>query len=217
MGFENGKLVQVRLRASDGPAHEYVSVLHYDLQDDPIPGNDPNDPQLLADAFAGAVVTAWKPMVPTTWTIDPIVVTMAKDPQNPTAPLDQWTSGSPVAGTRSLTGNDFLPYGVTAVATLRTNHVGKRYRGRIFLPCPLLEGDQNADIIVAGTMTALNAFLNSIPHQPDIVAGASGSKALWCVYSRTNRAADLDPYASAIQSTQLRSTLKFLRSRSTGH
>lgn len=215
MGFENGKLVGVRLRASDGPAHEAVSILHYNFED---VLTETNDPQTLADAFRDDVIPVMAGQCPESWTVDPVVVFEEKDPQDPTAPRSEWTSGVPVSGGRSTAGQDFAPYGICAIATLRTANIGRRFRGRMFIPIPLLDGDTTADQIVVGKRNDLNNFLDAIPRQPDLSTGADpGVEAHWCVYSRTQRGANLDPYANAVTSAQLRTTVVFLRSRSTGH
>ena len=132
------------------------------------------------------------------------------DPQNPTAPRSSWTSGSPTAGTRSTSG-DLLPSFCCCVATLRTDHIGRRFRGRTFLGGSNSEDNQsNGDW---GILTFFATMMDAIPVQPDIASGDSTSTANWCVYSRTQRAANLDPYASHVQSYQLRTQVHSLRSR----
>lgn len=212
MGFENGKLVAVRLRAADAVGHECVSVLHYDLDDGSL-GETPNDPQSLADTVRDDLATPWKAILPTTWTADPVVVYMEKDPQNPTGLREEWASSAIGVGVRSISGQEFLPYGTCAVATLKSANIGRRHTGRMFIPIPLLEGDQSAGVLVAGIITAINTLLDAIPRQPDIAGGTSTATANWTVYSRTQRAADADPYASTITSTLLRTATHYLRSR----
>jgi hypothetical protein len=99
------------------------------------------------------------------------------------------------------------------VASVVTNHIGKRYRGRIFLGGSVSEADQTNGIWQSGIITLWNAYLAAIPKQPDIATGTSASVANWGVYSRTNRAADVDPYISPVISTTLRTQFRWLRSR----
>jgi len=214
VGFENGKLVRVVLSASfGGGPDKHVNVLHYDLQDSAVPGNDPNDPQLLADAFRDDVVPALAAQFDSGWTIFPVVVEEEKDPLDPTATRDAWTSGTDTAGTRTGVG-EILPVACCPVASLHTAHIGRRQRGRIFVMGPIAEGDQSAGVINGTALTRIAVYLDAIPLQPDIVSGVSSSQANWCVYSRTQRAANLDPYASHVTSYSLGNAVHFLRSRS---
>lgn len=214
MGFENGKLVRVVLRATATGGGDDVTVLHYDLEDSAIPGNDPNDPQSLADAFRDDVLPSYGALFDNTWSIQPVEVTQEKDPLNPTAPRGSWSAGVAFTGTRSVS-SDKLPPEVCGLATLRTDHIGRRYRGRIFLPGTLVEADQNAGVWNVFPLTAWQTFLDAIPREPDIVTGTSESTAKWGVYSRTQRSQNRDPYISPVTSTVLRSRVHFLRSR--GH
>jgi hypothetical protein len=99
------------------------------------------------------------------------------------------------------------------VASLTTDHIGKRYRGRCFLGGSVSEADQSAGVWQSGITTLWNAYLAAIPRQPDIASGLGQSVANWVVYSRTNRAQDVDPYASSIQNATLRTQFRWLRSR----
>lgn len=213
MGFENGKLVRVVISASfGGGADKHVNVLHYDLEDSAVPGNAPNDPQQLADDFRDDVVPLVQLLFDSGWTIFPVVVQEELDPLNPTDPRSEWVSGSPVAGTRTGVG-DILPTAACPVATYQTAHIGRRFRGRGFLLGPIAEGDQNAGTIGSSQLVKWQNFLDAIPRQPDLATGVSGSVANWSVYSRTQRAANLDPYASPVTSAILHNSVHWLRSR----
>lgn len=209
MGFENGKLVRVSLRAHGGVA-EQVNTLHYDLDDAGL--DDANDPQLLADFFRDNVLSHWRAMYDNNWTIDPVVVTEEKDPQNENAARQQWQSGAAALGTR-LGETSLLALPLCGVATLKTEHVGRRHTGRMFV------GGSMGETMIDynnwnGTQLALwQLFIDAIPRQPDISGGAGPQNANWCVYSRTNRAEDVDPYASKITSAVLHSRVHWLRSR----
>lgn len=213
MGFEDGKLVRVAVRAVEAATgDQQVNTFHYDLQDSPVPGNAANDPQSLADFFRDNVMATFKALYSSNWTVQPIVVAQELDPQNPLAARSEWVSGVATAGTRVPSG-DLLPKAACAVASLVTAHIGKRYRGRCFLGGTLAEGDQAAGVWAAGIISLWNAYLASVPSQPDIATGTSSSVANLGVYSRTNRAADIDPYISPIVAKTVRSQFRWLRSR----
>lgn len=209
MGFDNGRVVRVTLKATQGSKLQ-VNTFHYDLEDNTL--EPANDPQSLADAFRDDVVSHFKALYKNTWTIAPVVVMEEKDPQNPTAARNEWTSGSSGPGTLSTTG-DALPHAMCAVASLTTDHIGRRFRGRLFLGGDATENWIDAGVWNTGTLALWQAFLDAIPRQPDIVSGESSSTAKWSVYSRTQRAQDLDPYLNAISGVGLSSRVHWLRSR----
>lgn len=213
MGFENGKLVRVVMRAvENATGDQQVNTFHYDLIDSPIPGNAANDPQSLADFFRDNVVAPFRAFYIAGWTIQPVVVAQEKDPQNPLAARSEWVSGSALAGTRAAQ-TDYLPKAACGVASLTTDHIGKRYRGRVFLGGSVSEADQSAGVWQSGITTLWQAYISAIPSQPDIATGTSASTAQFVVYSRTQRAANLNPYASSVVSRTIRTQFRWLRSR----
>ena len=213
MGFENGKLVRVVVRAvENATSDQQVNTFHYDLVDSAIPAEAPNSPQSLADYFRDNVMGPFKAMYISSWTIQPIIVAQELDPQNPSAARSEWTSGTAAAGTRSAQ-TDYLPRAACGVASLTTDHIGKRYRGRCFLGGSTSEADQSGGVWQSGITTLWNTYMAAIPKQPDVATGVSTSVANWVVYSRTNRAADIDPYASSVQSFAIRTQFRWLRSR----
>lgn len=209
MGFENGKLVRVVLRATVAD-DQMVTTLHYDLDDN----NDlqPNDPQSLADTFRDDVVPTFKALFNSAWSIQPVIVQEEFDPLNPTRPRSGWVSGAAVAGTR-VDAAEQLPRAACQVTSLLTGLIGRRFRGRIFVPGSYYEDDQAGGVFNAALLTKVAAFTNSIPRQPDIAGPGSDSVANWCVYSRTQRAANLDPYAAHVATTVARAGVYWLRSR----
>jgi hypothetical protein len=213
MGFENGKLVRVVMRAvENATGDQQVNTFHYDLIDSAVPGNSPNDPQSLADFFRDNVVGPFRALYTSSWSIQPVLVAQEIDPQNPLAARSEWISGTVQAGTKAAP-TDLLPKATCAVAALTTDHIGKRYRGRTFLGGSIGEIDQSAGVWQSGALTLWGTYLAAVPKTPDIASGVSASEAHWVVYSRTQRAADLDPYASTIQSSSIRSKVRWLRSR----
>lgn len=209
MGFENGKVCVVRIRITAGD-QEHVNTYHYDLDD--TLGPDDNDPQSLADTFRDDVVPHYKPLYDASWTIQPVVVYQEKDPQNPTAPRSEWISGTTQAGTGTGTG-DFLPQGVCTVVKLTTDHIGRRFRGRTFIGGNPHEGVQTNGTWTAEWLEAVDILMDAIPRQPDISPPGSDSTARWSVYSRTQRAADLDPYLSRVTAAVIGNRVRWLRSR----
>lgn len=210
MGFENGKLVAVQLRAVAPSGNSETNTLHYDLNDN----NDvqPNDPQSLADFFRDNVRPNFIAMYDSGWSIQPVIVREEKDPQNPTDPTSEWQSGSATPGTKTSVSNPLAP-GHVGVCTLRTSHVGKRFRGRIFLGGIKDESELDFRTWQSAIITRWQTYVSSIPMQPDIAGPGSGAVADWCVYSRTQRAANLDPYASHVQTATVNTALHWLRSR----
>lgn len=212
MGFENGRLVRVVLKATNPSQNTSVNVLHYDLDDGGVPGDTPNDPQSLADAFRDDVRPAFAALFKSDWSIAPVEVQEERDPQAPYAPRSAWASGSNTPGTKSVF-SDLLPSAITMVATLLTANVGRRFRGRIFIPGSWAESDQDNGQFNSTAFTLADAYLSAIPREPDLAEGASGAVARWCVYSRTQRAANLDPYANAVTDVNRRTAVHWLRSR----
>lgn len=209
MGFENGRLVRVTLRATSG-LNEQINTLHYDLQDSAL--NADNDPQTLADVFRDDVIDPWRALFSDNWTIEPVVVQEELDPLNPNEARQSWTSGTVQGGSKARVGDPF-PAAVCDVATLRTQYIGRRFRGRLFLGGDLTEDDWTGTFWSTAQLNRFNNFLNAIPVQPDLATGTSDSVAHWCVYSRTQRAANADPYAAAVTDTSMSARMHWLRSR----
>lgn len=214
VGFESGQLVRVVLEATAG-GDSQVNVLHYDLQGGEVPfsGNG-NNPQALADRFRDDVIPLWKTLYTSAWTIQPVVVEDEKDPQNPTAPRQSWVSGTAIPGTGTSAG-DLLPPQCAVLVKLITDHIGRRNTGRIWLGGSVEEADQANGVWGSGYLTGIATIMDSIPLEPDIQEGTGigDATANWCVYSRTARAADQDPYASHVTAYVVRSLVHTLRSR----
>lgn len=209
MGFENGHLLRVTLRATAGQL-EQVNTFHYDLHDVGIVL--PNDPQDLADRFRDDVRPHWQASLTNAWTLDPVHIVDEFDPLNPTAPRSSWDSGAAITGTKAAS-SDPLPNFCTALVALRTAHIGRRYRGRLWLMGSYQEGEQSGGTWSGGVLTSLQTVVGFVPFEPDIAGPTSDSTAKWCVYSRTQRAANLDPYASPITTATVSPLVHSLRSR----
>jgi hypothetical protein len=208
MGFENGRLVRVVMKATKGTDSQ-VNVFHYDVQNTIGDGSM----QDLADRFRDDVVPKFKILYDSSWTIQPVVVEDEKDPQNPTDPRQAWVSGASVPGT-SVAAGDLLPRATCVVVTLRTAHIGRRFTGRAFISGITNEAKQNNGTWDSSWLAIVADYINAIPRNPDVFAAPDNDgNAYWSVYSRTQRTQDLDPYASAIESIQVHDTVHWLRSR----
>jgi hypothetical protein len=208
MGFVNGRLVRVVMKATKG-LDTQVNVLHYDVQ------NTLGDSsmQTLADFFRDNVLTPFRVLYDNTWTIQPVVVEDEIDPLNPTAPRSAWTSGAAAVGS-SVAAGDLLPRACCVVVTLRSDHIGRRFTGRMFVSGITNEAKQNAGVWDPSWLGLVNAYVAAIPRNPDVFqAPANDGNCYWSVFSRTQRAANLNPYAAAITSTQTRDRVHWLRSR----
>lgn len=210
MGFENGQLLRVTLQAQKG-SDVQVNTFHYDLHNFPL--QPANDPQTLADTFRDAVRPLFAARYSSAWSILPVQIVDEHDPQNPTAPRGSWTSGSAIPGSKSVIAADLHPSFTVMVVTLRSQFIGRRFTGRLFLGGDWMETDINGDSWNATPLTAATTWLATIPHQPDLATGTSDSVANWVVYSRTQRTENLDPYAANIQSAVPRTLVHSLRSR----
>jgi len=212
MGFENGHLLRCTIRATNASGDELVNTLHYDLQSNgALPGED-NDPQTLANRLRDDVRSQWVANVAASWTFDPVLVVDEIDPQNPTAPRSSWTAGPSTPGTKVVSG-DVLPQFCSALARVTTARLGRRFNGRLWIMGTFLESEQNAGAWSPSYLTGLQAMADSIPLQPDIALGPGPATANWCVYSRTQRAANLDPYAEHVTDVTVRSLVHSLRRR----
>lgn len=211
MGFEDGHIARCALVAVTG-GNEVVNTLHYDLHDSTV--DDSPTLQGLADRLADDLLDLYAAFFPSSWTILPVTVMDEIDPQNPTAVRDGAVSGDPQVGSLgSISTDDVAPIEECVVATLRTSHIGRRFRGRMFLPPIFNETGTSGGILASGKASTYQTFLNAIPREPDLVTGAGDGNAIWSVYSRTQRAANLDPYATRIDTVQLQTRLRWLRSR----
>lgn len=210
VSFETGKTLRVVLRATNADL-EQVNVLHYDLND----SNDlqDQDPQALADFFRDNVVQHIQPLLAASWSIQPVLVQQELDPQNPFDPRQEWTSGGVLGGTKAAVG-DYLPPGVAVLYRLQSDHIGRRYNGRLWAIGTESEGDQADGIWSSSYLDGVNFYVNAIPKQPDIGPPGSLNKCNWSVYSRTNRAANVPTYLAHVQAAIVRTKVHYLRSRS---
>lgn len=212
MGFENGHLLRCTFSAIGPGANEQVMTLHYDLEN--ATAEPANDPQTLADRLRDDVRSLLIAQLNGDWSVQPVQIVDEIDPQNPTAPRSSWQSGTVTSGTLS-SSSDFLPPGCAPIIRLKSDRIGRRFNGRCWLLGTYNEGSQNGGSWVSGVISGiLQPIADAIPVQPDIAEGESTSTANLCIYSRTQRAANLDPYASHVTAKQVVGLVHFLRRRS---
>lgn len=211
MGFENGQLVRVSLKATAPADFLMVNTFHYDLVGSGA-STRANDPQALADFFRDNVMSHFRALFSPSFTIDPVLVQDEKDPQNPNAGRQEWTSGAAAPGTRGLSGQG-VPFALCGIATLKTEHIGRRHTGRTFLPASMDESDVVFNNFTGPILDQWQAYMDAIPRSPDLITGPDPGHANWCVYSRTQRGADLDPYASKVIGVNIHTRIHWLRSR----
>lgn len=210
MGFSNGKVVRVVMKAHAG-TDVNVNVLHYDFQDDTVTGGE-NSGQSLADYFRDNVKGSYAGLFSAGWTIDPVVVEQEIDPLDIHAPREAWQSGTASAGTR-LPTTDNLPNAMCVLIPLKTDRRGRRYNGRMFVSGEPHEGDQVGGNWTSVWLNTVQAFVDTIPRQPDVSSGPSTSTARWSVFSRTQRLQNKDPYMTAVSSALVQPRVHWLRSR----
>lgn len=187
---------------------EVVTTLHYRMHTE---GLSTPSPQSLADAIRDGALGPYRALFHSDWTINPVTVVDEIDPLAPNDPRSGWTAGPGGGGTKSSDA-DTLPTAVTTVVTLRSDKIGRRATGRMFVPGSIAEADVTGGVFVGAWQLMVQALLDGIPHQPDVTGGGTGT-ANWCVYSRTARAEGQTLYAFDIQSTVIRPQMRWLRSR----
>lgn len=211
MSFENGKVCRVVLRATAG-TYEHVNVLHYDLNDAGL-STGTNNPQTLADFFRDNVQGVYTQLFTSNWTIDPIKVEEEIDPLDKFAPRSSWLSGTSRPGTKVITG-DQLPAGLVVLVALKSNTLGRRYNGRMWLGGPTSEADQINGQWQSSLLSVCSEIVANIPRQPDISEGPSGASCDWSIYSRTARAQSSGHYLAHGITPTVSDRVHWLRSRS---
>lgn len=211
MAFGNGHLARAVLRATQGDA-QIVTTLHYDLA-----GNVAQVPpslQALADRLRDDLLAKFAACFIPSWIVQPIEVFDEKDPVNPLALRDSASAGAALAGTRlAPPSGEVIPIQMCCMATLRTQHIGRSFRGRMFTP-PLWSDAQIDGGVATGAQFAnFQALVDAIPLQPDLVTGTIQGTANLCIYSRTRRALNAANYAEHVTSITLANTVRWLRSR----
>lgn len=202
------KILRVVLRATRG-SDQQVNTLHYRFNDNT---GGANDPQSLADTIRAATFGPHKLLYRPDWTIQPVEVTEELDPLDPTAPRSGWLSGASGAGERGA-DSDYLPSACVLIASLASDLIGRRFRGRMFIGGSWGESDQDTGNWTPTAVARAKALTDAIPRQPDVSPAGSTSTANWCVYSRVARGSGATVYAADVQAVTLRTPVHWLRSR----
>jgi hypothetical protein len=148
------------------------------------------------------------------WTIQPVEVIDEKDPLHPNAVRDAAVAGNPTPGTRfAPPANEVVPIEMCGMATLRTAHIGRSFRGRLFMPPVWSDASIDNGVLAGSQLQHYQDLVAAIPLQPDIQLGQNPGGANLVVYSRTRRALNADPYAEHVTSITLANTVRWLRSR----
>jgi len=209
MGFENGSVFRVVFKASKTGRDE-VNVFHYDA-DDGISGGS-NSGQSLANAVANDALSWFRGLYDNSWLCSPVEVTEELDPQNPHAPRGQWVGGVEETGI-GPTPTAPLATGHCVVFGLATAHIGRRYRGRVFVGGSPGEIDINGNNWEGTWLTKAAEYVSALPKQPDVAGGITDATCKLSVYSKAQRAALLDPYLSAVTNIETRTAVHWRRSR----
>ena len=77
----------------------------------------------------------------------------------------------------------------------------------------MTEDVQNDGQWSSGQVASENTWMGFIPFEPDVAGPGSDATCKWSVYSRTQRAANLDPYLNAVTSFVVKTDVHWLRSR----
>lgn len=212
MAWENGTVFRAAVKALHKASNDaQVNTVHYDVVTGP--ADEPNG-QLFADHLRDTVLPAMRSLYTSAWAIEPAVVMEEKDPQNPNAAREEWVSGLGADGTR-ITAGELLPRATCVVATMKTNHIGRRHTGRMFIGSSFDESDQSDGVWLTGTghWDALTVYVNSWPTSLTLGSGDFQSVLRMGIFSRTQRADGLPDYISPVVSFERKTKVHWLRSR----
>jgi hypothetical protein len=212
VAFENGTVLRVAVKAVHKASSDaQVNTVHYDNVQGP--AGDPNG-QDLADHIRDVVLPPLRALYASTWSIEPVIVMEEQDPLDPLAAREEWVSGVPTDGTR-VTAGELLPRATCVVARMKTNHIGRRHTGRMFIGSSFDESDQADGQWLTGTghWTSILAYINSWPLSRTSGSGDFQAVSNMAVYSRTQRGDNLPDYVSHVVSFDPRTQVHWLRSR----
>lgn len=145
----------------------------------------------VADACFQYYVSNILPLTSNQLTLDRVQLYVGDD--GPSGSVD--STAAPVAG--SVSSTNFTPTAMAAIARKVTNTLGRRGRGRMFLPGVLGEANVDQDgTIQAGYRTTLNTALAGLLED---LSGA-GSETLGAVLLHTSAPADPTPITGLVVS-----------------
>lgn len=192
---------------------QFVNVFHVVNHDTSLIGHDATADD-VRDALHTALTTKYRAILPTTVTVDTLVVREELAPGSTSVPSESsQTIGA--AGTLTTSG-DQLPVPVCNLVTLYSNAAVRSGHGRLFLPGCVgagnLDTNGNWDMATA-YQTAVTAFMDELKATHTHSGWTSDQLMHLVVYSRTRRAAALANYWFDVVSYTKRTQPHWLRSR----
>jgi hypothetical protein len=172
----------------------------------------------LSSTWMDSFITAYKAIIPSSYTLDAILARRAFDPQDPTSVPPESFRNVSAAGT--LSGSDAnLPLGAALLIHMATDSAVRSGHGRVFLPSPTVAAFLSAGhwattgtywTNVAALITQLNALLYTAGGSH---AGGGAADFDLAVYSKTRRAAGISTYLFRCTALTPQSKVRWLRSR----
>lgn len=148
-----------------------VNTFHF-LQTASLPSGQTTPTEILFRWQGGpgnTPMTRYGQIMPALWTARELNVI------NVSNPLDNGSAQVALVGSRGST--EILPPQCCALLSLRTQGLGRSYRGRTYLG-PVLENDQVNGTITASYSTAIELFVNAVRDS------YNSSPLAWVIYSR---------------------------------
>jgi hypothetical protein len=174
----------------------------------------------LAESFANEFADPWRDMIESTTpgTFDEVVVSQVPDPR---VAGDPYSDGGFTVGQNGTwtVGGDFGPSELCLVASFKTNLVGRRYRGRLYMPPAVRAADYRGESVqlTGGEYTKYGAAVDALD---GLVQGNDHPSELegldLVVYSRTARLANAENYWARVQTIRRSPKLHWLSRRTAG-
>lgn len=185
-----------------------------------VPGGDPDPgPQDVFDEIDTHLTTKFRAMLAVVDGNPELKVEDAWDPLNPDSPREMYGAIINSPGTRTVTNQD-VPTPEAAIVALRTDKIGRSFRGRFWAP-PVYDESQ----ITAKTWLTTGSYYLAVKAFADELGKSFGGGSSWStlwqdtwhakvvVYSRIRRARDLSPFVEPVTSASVRSEPHWLRRR----
>jgi hypothetical protein len=208
---------RVAVKTAGARGQQIVNVFHLRV-DESAPFADVSH-EMILDVLEDNLVPKYRAMLATGDTLEELAISVEPDPTVPGDTVSGTTRAIGLVGTRSASG-PYVPQELCAVLSLKTNTLGRSFRGHMFLP-PVYEeqfstGGEAFD-------TAGSYWIACAAFRTELLNGFGGG-AWWSlppgeweaplvVYSKTRRARAQDPWMTDVESITLRSPVHYLRSR----
>lgn len=171
----------------------------------------------LATTGSGTIATTYAACLSSGDTLDEINVAQVPEPTTPTFPHLAVSVFPAIAGAGSFPGGS-VPRESCSTITLQTGIIGRRFRGRMFIPGPNGNTQFNAELwAVPGTyMTAVGAFVTAFSKLLDgsgsHLTGALSGFDL-CVFSKPQYLTDPTTAINDVTAIRQNTKVHWLRSR----